>query len=351
MSERVMTRWDAFVALCLARFREFYRESEVVFWSFIFPVILSVGLGIAFRDRPVEVLPVAIVKLPGAGPIEAGLRGVAFLSVKTMDEAEAAQALRMGRVSVVVVPTEAAGPVYRFDPARPESILARARVDEALQRAAGRRDAIRAKDQEVSEPGARYIDFLVPGIIGMNLMSGGMWGVGFNLVDMRIKKLLKRLLATPMRRGDFMLAQMAIRVVFMIIEVTFLLTFGHLVFGLPVRGSWVAVLVVGMVGALSFGGLGLLLASRARKIEGVMGLMNAVMMPMFVCSGTFFSAERFPDSVQGLIRILPLTALNDALRSVILEGSSLITQTDRLSILAVWGIVSFIAGLRFFRWT
>jgi ABC-type multidrug transport system permease subunit len=349
-------RLRAFGALCLARFREFYRESEVVFWSFIFPIILSFGLGLAFRNRPAEVLNAALVEGAGAAEVAARLRETPGFKVVILSEAEASRALTMGRVEVVVV----AGPAplapggrgleYRLDPSRPEAVAARARVDDALQRAAGRRDPLASHDRPLLEPGGRYIDFLIPGIMGMNLMSGGMWGVGFNLVDMRIKKLLKRLTATPMHRADFMAAQMAVRVAFMALEVSFLLAFGRLAFGVPLRGSVAAVLVVGAVGALAFGGIGLLVASRARRIETVTGLMNVIMMPMFICSGIFFSADRFPDALQPVIRALPLTALNDALRAVILEGATLASQGGRLLLLAAWGGLSFAAGLRLFRW-
>jgi ABC-type multidrug transport system permease subunit len=240
---------------------------------------------------------------------------------------------------------------YRLDPSRPESALARHEADAALQRAAGRKDAFPAQTTEVQEPGSRYIDFLIPGLIGLGLMNGGMWGVGFNLVDMRIKRLLKRLLATPMRRADFMLAQMTLRVAASFVEVAFLLLFARLALGVPVLGAWPAILFVGALGALAFGGMGLLLASRAQRIETVMGLMNVVTLPMTIGSGVFFSVERFPVVVQPLIRALPLTALIDALRAVISEGAPLLSQATPLAILCGWGALSFVVGLRLFRWS
>jgi ABC-2 type transport system permease protein len=178
-----------------------------------------------------------------------------------------------------------------------------------------------------------------------------MWGMGFVLVDMRIKKLLKRLLATPLRRADFLLAQMATRTLLTFIEVSLVLLFAHFAFRMPVRGSVAAVLAVGGLGALVFSGLGLLVASRANRIESVSGLMNLVMVPMFIASGIFFSADRFPDALQPLVRALPLTALNDALRAVILEGATLASQSGRLLLLGVWGAVSLLLGLRLFRWS
>jgi ABC-type multidrug transport system permease subunit len=224
-------------------------------------------------------------------------------------------------------------------------------VDDALQTAAGRKDVVATIVTTSSEPGSRYIDFLIPGLLGMNLMNSGMWGIGFALVDMRQRKLLKRFVGTPMRRGDFLLALMSSRLVLMIIEIGLLLTLGVLVFHMKVLGSVLAILFLGAVGAICFGGIGLLTASRAQKIESVSGLMNLVMMPMWIFSGVFFSYERFPAVIQPLIKALPLTALNDSLRASILEGTPLIHQWPRLLVMFFWGGVSFVLALKWFRWT
>jgi ABC-type multidrug transport system permease subunit len=263
----------------------------------------------------------------------------------------ARKGFRLGKYDLVIEPDGAGGLRYRYDPARPESVLARSEVDDALQTAAGRKDVVTTSVVTSSEPGSRYIDFLIPGLLGMNLMNSGMWGIGFALVDMRQRKLLKRFVGTPMRRGDFLLALLSSRLVLMIIEIGLLLTLGVLVFHMKVLGSVLAILLLGTAGALTFGGLGLLTASRAQKIESVSGLMNLVMMPMWIFSGVFFSYERFPAVIQPLIKALPLTALNDALRASILEGTPLIHQWPRLLVMAAWGSVSFLLALRWFRWT
>ncbi len=347
------TRLRAFLALCVARLREYYREPEVLFWGFVFPLLLSGALAVAFRDRPPSPSRAVVLQGPAAARTVAALRRSPLVQAEIAGSDEAAASLRMGRADIVVVPPTdpQAAFDYRLDPSRPEASIARARVDDALQRAAGRKDVVTSRDQVVSEPGGRYVDFLVPGLIGMNLMSAGMWGVGFALVDMRIKKLLRRLLATPMRASDFMAAQMATRTVFTVLEVCYLLAFGRFALGVPVRGSVVSVLAIGLLGSQCFAGIGLLVASRAAKIETVTGLMNVVMLPMFVGSGVFFSIERFPLAVQPLLRLLPLTALNDALRAVTLEGATLVSQAAPITVLLVWGGVSFLVGLRLFRWS
>jgi len=347
-------RWSGYLHLLMARMLELKREPEVVFWVFVFPLLLASGLGIAFRNKPADASSVAIVA--GAGAQEAATllqrspKHAAFkIDVQGVDAAR--KGFRLGKYDLVIEPDGTGGLRYRYDPARPESVLARAEVDEALQTAAGRKNVVATSEATSSEPGSRYIDFLIPGLLGMNLMNSGMWGIGFALVDMRQRKLLKRFVGTPMRRGDFLLALLSSRLVLMIIEIGLLLTLGVIVFHMKVLGSIFAILLLGSLGAVCFGGIGLLTASRAQKIESVSGLMNLVMMPMWIFSGVFFSYERFPAVIQPLIKALPLTALNDALRASILEGTPLIHQWPRLLVMAVWGGISFVLALRWFRWT
>jgi ABC-2 type transport system permease protein len=338
----------------MARMLELKREPEVVFWVFVFPLLLATGLGIAFRNKPADASSVAIVAGPGAQQAEDLLQRSpqhASFKLELQDHQTASKGFRLGKYDLVIEPDGNNGLRYRYDPARPESVLAKSEVDNALQTAAGRKDVVATSVVTSSEPGSRYIDFLIPGLLGMNLMNSGMWGIGFALVDMRQRKLLKRFVGTPMRRGDFLLALLSSRMVLMLIEIGLLLTLGVLVFHMKVLGSVLAIVLLGAIGALCFGGIGLLTASRAQKIESVSGLMNLVMMPMWIFSGVFFSYERFPAAIQPLIRLLPLTALNDALRASILEGTPLIHQWPRLFAMLLWGGVSFVLAMRWFRWT
>jgi ABC-2 type transport system permease protein len=347
-------RWSGYIHLLGVRLLELKREPEVIFWVFAFPIILALGLGIAFRNKPAEITPVAVVVGPGSqnalSLLKASPRG-SSIRADILDEQQAQQGFRLGKYDLVVAPDGKDGFQYRYDPARPESVFAHSLVDDALQAGAGRKDIVTTSAVTSSEPGSRYIDFLIPGLLGMNLMNSGMWGVGFALVDMRQRKLLKRFVATPMRRSDFLLALISSRLVLMVIEVALLLSLGVLVFHMQVLGSLLTILLLTTVGAVAFGGIGLLTASRSQKIEGVSGLMNLVMMPMWIFSGVFFSSERFPALLQPFIKILPLTALNDALRATILQGASLAAQSERLLILVLWGGVSFVLALRWFRWT
>jgi ABC-type multidrug transport system permease subunit len=346
-------RLGAFLQMLMAQLRQLYREPEFLFWAFAFPIVLSVGLGIAFREKPPDPVLVGVLQRPGAEGLYLQLSAAKELRLEWVDSESGRRALRRGRLSILAEAPAASGrpAVLRLDPTRPDAALARLEVVDALQRAAGRRDPVEIHVEAMAEPGGRYIDFLIPGLLGMNMMNGGLWGLGFVLVDMRIRKLMKRLVATPMRRSDFLLATLTGRFTVVLLEVAALLAIGYGLFGLRVSGSYGAVAAVSALGSFTFASLGLLVGSRARKIETAAGLVNLVTMPMLLVSGVFFSYERFPEAIRPLIRSLPLTALNDALRAVINEGADLASQAHNLGILAVWALISFLLAVWRFRWT
>jgi ABC-2 type transport system permease protein len=344
MSKRRPPLWE----LTASRMREFLREPEAVIWVFIFPLVLAVALGFAFREKAPDRTPVAVVAGPGADAAAAALQRSPLLQARVMDATAGREALRTGKISLLVVPGPPA--VFHFDETRPDSRIARLAADDALQRGAGRADPVPVREELVKEKGARYIDFLIPGLLGMNLMGTGVWSIAFSVTTARSRKILKRLLATPMRKTDYLLAQMLARLGFLILEVTVLVGFGWIIFGVAVRGSLLLLLVICLLGAMCFCGLGLLIASRVNTIEGASGLANLLMMPMWLLSGVFFSSERFPDAAQPFIRALPLTALNEALRAVINEGRSLAGVAPQLGIVLAWGLVSFAVALKIFRW-
>jgi ABC-2 type transport system permease protein len=338
--------------LTTMRVREFLREKEAVFWVFIFPVLMTFALGIAFRNTAPDKTFVAI-EADAANPSVSELANVLAqapeISASVLAPDEAAKALRSGKVSVVIKPKNDSYE-YRFDPTRPESRTARLIIDDVLQRAKGRSDVVSIGEQRITETGARYVDFLVPGLIGMNLMGSGLWGLGFTIVIARSRKILKRFAATPMRRSHYLLSFMLSRLVFLLLEVAAVVVFAWLVFGFTVRGSWLSVSLITLLGGFSFSGIGLLVAARPTTIEGVSGLMNFIMLPMWLLSGTFFSSERFPQIFQPFIKALPLTALNTLLRAVMNEGAPLWSNWSNVAILLAWLIVSFVVALKIFKW-
>lgn len=334
------------IELARARTKEFLRETEAIFWVFGFPLLLALVLGFAFRDKAPDKVPVGVAAGPMAQQRAAALQKSAVLQPRIVTDGD--DALRHGRISLLVSGDTALK--YQFDPTRPDALTARSAADDALQRAAGRRDPLAPAQEFVHEQGARYIDFLLPGLLGMNLMGTGMWGTGFVIVNARMKKLLKRFIATPMRKRDYVLSHFLSRVVFLILEVGVLVVFGWLVFGVRVNGSVLTLAFLCIVGGFAFSGLGLLTASRARTVEAASGLMNLIMMPMWLCSGVFFSYERFPDAVKPVIKALPLTLLNDALRGVMNDAMTLAQIGPKMLWLVVWGVVTFTVGVKIFRW-
>lgn len=334
------------VQLTLVRFREYLREPEALFWVFLFPILLAAGLGLAFRNRPAEVLTVA-----AANPrLAVALRQEKLLDVESLDIVAARAALRAGKVALVAELGTRTGIVYEYDDTNPEGRTARMLVDRTLQRAAGRVDPVPTDDRLMREPGSRYIDFLLPGLLGMNLMGSSIWGLAFGVVDARRKKLLKRLIATPMPRYEYLVSFLLSRLAMLVVEVTVLLGFGMAVFHVPMRGSPGSFAVLCVLGSLAFSSLGLLIAARPRTIEGVSGLTNSVMMPMWIVSGVFFSSQRFPDLLRPVIRALPLTAIIDALRANMLQGAGLGELWPEMAVLGAWLIVCFSLAVKLFRW-
>ena len=343
-----MSESTALRELMLLRVRSFLREPEALFWTFVFPILMAVGLGLAFRETPDAKTPIGVERGSVAERAIPALEASREIEVRVLTPEDAERALRRGDVPLLLTGRDTL--VYRYDPVREESRAARLLADAAVQAGGGAPRPVATRDDRERRPGGRYIDWVIPGLIALNLMSTGMWGMGFGLVQMRQKKQLKRISATPMRRRDFLAAQILARMVFLVIEVPPIVLFAWLAFGVKVEGSLIALSLLVLLGAMAFAGLGLLSSSRARTIEGVSGLLNVVMLPQFILSGVFFSASRYPDAVQPFVQALPLTALADALRAVYNEGAPFSAYAGEVAILAAWTVVTFALALRLFRW-
>jgi len=346
-------------ALTVARIKEFFREPGAVFWTFGFPLLITVALGIAFRKQgPPRVVVAVIVEAhqqPAgeAAALAAVLAADPGLTVHSLSAAEATNHLRSGDVVLTIEPgAHGTDPVvYRFDPSRPEAPGTRRLVDDLLQRRGGRRNPVPTRDETAVARGARYVDWLVPGLMGMQLLSGALWGTAWNIVNARQRKLLKRLTATPMRRSHYLLSFRISGLLFVPLQVVVLFAFARLTFGVTVHGSSVSVMLLALIGSWSFAGLGLLCASRAQNSETANGLVNLATLPMFVLSGVFFSSGQFPAFLQPAIRLLPLSAFNDALRHIVNDGASLFAQGSQIVVLVAWGVAAAALALRLFRWS
>ena len=353
-------RVESLKQLTLARYREFIREPEAVFWTFVFPLLLAGGLAIAFRDKPPERPIVAVINDGTSAPVAAQLLAAtqapeSLIVARVIGADSAAIVLRTGTAALVVASSgsDSTGTPrieYRYDPARPEARAARQVVDDVLQRAFGRHDAYVATEVTARDVGSRYIDFFLPGLLAMSIMGSSIWSLVFAIVTQRKQKLLKRLIATPMSRLEYLLSFVLFRLMFLGVEVAFLLGFGTWVLGVPIRGSLVTVLLVAFIGAAAFGSIGLLVSSRAKTIEAASGLTNLIMMPMWITSGVFFAASNFPKVVQPVVQALPLTALVTALRAVMLQGATLGAVMPQVALLAAYLVVCLTLAVRLFRW-
>lgn len=331
--------------LTAVRFLLILREPEAIFWIFIFPILLAAGLGIAFRNRPADVLQVGATTTQ----LTQALSSDKGLAATTLDEAAGVKALAAENILLLAI-QRPDGVEYKFDDTNPDARTARLLADRAIQTAAGRHEVVHAENALVHETGSRYIDFVVPGLLGMNLMGSAMWGLGFAIVEARQKKLLKRMVASPMPRWQYLASFLLSRLSMLVIEVVVFLGFARLVFGVPFRGSMWQLGLLCVLTSLAFSALGLLVSSRAKTMEAASGLMNLVMLPMWILSGVFFSASRFPAVIQPVVRVLPLTAAIDAMRGNMLQGMSLWQLATQVALLLAWFAVPFAVSLRIFRW-
>lgn len=353
--------------LIKTRFVEFTRKPAAVFWTYVFPLVMMVVLGSAFRSQGTPTQPVAIVEHAQASALAEKLQPSPWLKVEVLPEEVAVRQLRTGAiVSLIRVARGAAVeeggqgadsmdtgiPPWEvvYDPARPGGPMTELAIRQQLTASNQGPNTTPFQVVRFEEPGGRYIDFLVPGLIGMTLLGGGLWGVGYAIVDMRIRKLLKRYLATPMRKSDFLLGIVASRMLFMFPQVALILLVSRWVFGVINFGSWLELGLIILLGGLQFAGVGLLVASRTKTMESMSGLINLAMLPMWTLSGIFFSYQNFPEFLHWPIRLLPLTPILDAMRGVMLEGQSLTAFPVEMALILTWTLGTFLLALFTFRW-
>lgn len=344
------SRPNPLAELIKARLREFYREPAIVFWVFGFPLLMAIGLGLAFRSRPPALPHVGLLDDgDGQAHLIQALEQSDRIELLRLPPEEAARALSQTKVDALVDLTPE-GVIYRFDPTQETGPVARLVVDDVLQQAAGREDRLPTQDEKVSDVGSRYIDFLIPGLIGLNIMGSSMWGVGYNLVVARKRRLLRRYAVTPMKKPHFLLSYFFSRALFLVMEISVLVAFGHLVFDTQVQGSYLTLALFAVLGAASFAGVSLLIGARLDNTETANGWMNLVQLPMYVLSGAFFSYENFPEWLHLPIELLPLTAVVNSMRATYQDSASLIGLVPEMAVLLAWGAAGFLLALKSFRW-
>ncbi len=344
---------NSFLNLVAIQFREFVREPASLFWSLLFPIGLSGVLGLAFTEKDPVTSRVAVERNAYVAPLQTKLEAIdpdtlllnRFAFVYT-SRADALLRLKRGEIALIVEPLPAGRLAYHFDPrnevARTQYLL----LDKELSEAPGRESQIRP----VQTQGSRYIDFLIPGMIALGIMNSCVWGIGWGVIEWRIKKLLRQMVATPMRKTEFLLAHFATRLTLCMVEAGFLLLFAGTLFGVGLTGSPLAFAMVFTSGVAAFAGIAMLVAARPQKTYVGSGMINLVTLSLTIVSGIFFSYTNFPGWAAGLIEYLPLTLLADLLRKVFNEGAGLAQVAGKSVVLLAYGLVFFTAGLRVFKW-
>lgn len=352
----------AFWQLILLHFREFFREPEVLFWTILFPMLLAGVLGVAFLNKgavpqTIGVLEAAVPQ-PGledladrlrAPGVEALLKQLDMPNIKTKlftEKRQALIALKRGDIPLYVSWDQKTDqPRFHFDPQNNTAKLLYLMLDKKLNPASDHNVVA-----PLVTPGLRYIDFLIPGLIAMGIMQSCLWAIGWGLIDRRIKKMLRRMVATPLNRYVFLLSYFLTRIVISFFEIMMLVLFAHLVFHVQLQGSWPAFLLLFLCGNFAFAGIAILMACRAKNNQVGNGLINAISIPMMVLSGIFFSYRNFPHWAVVLIEKLPLTLLADSMRKVFIEGAGLLQITAPALGLVAFGLVTLVLGQRFFKW-
>ncbi len=360
--------------LILINYREFVREPGIVFWSIIFPVLMSWVLGVAFTNRENTTQTVAVVKsannhnsqldrflentqanitLNDTSRLEyhktisnpkLGKTTYRFLMVN-WDEAMIM--LKRGQTSIII-DAQHDSLLYHFDPMNPEARLNYITLSLLIKNESLIEDAQSIRILE--KTGTRYIDFLVPGLMAMGIMNSFLWGISYALIEMRAKKLLRRMIATPMKKSEYLFSHFVARVSLALFEAAILYFFARFYFRIQIQGSILALLMIFLAGNICFTGLGILMASRTSSSRVGTGLINFVSLPMTVLSGIFFSYHNFPDFVIPFIQKLPLTMLADSMRSIFIEGTGIIENLPEFFILSGLGLICFIIGLRIYKW-
>lgn len=360
--------------LIIVQFKTFIREPEVIFWSLLFPILMAWGLGMAFNKENESIITIVQVKndqypdsafrsfMVGANEIkninspsekaleqDVTIPGLGTNHYKIIDGTweQAYVLLKRGVVNLVIEET-AEGLQYHFDPKSGEAKASYLQFSGILK--GKQAEFSHALIKPLSQKGTRYIDFLVPGLIAMGLMMSTMWGISYSLIEKRSKKLLRRLVATPMNKSSFMISQFAARFVLCTIEAMVLYLFARYFFDMTIEGNIPALIVLFCAGFFAFCGIALLLASRTSNTFVGNGIINLVVMPMMLLSGIYFSYHNFPDAIIPYIQALPLTMIADGIRSVFLEGAGWQELLKPIVILSTIGLVTFISGLKVFKW-
>ncbi len=377
-----MKRWIRFGQLwqlTRSMAMELLREPGVLFWGILFPILMSAGLGLAFTKKSDTIRKVAIV---GSGETHANdsasltrflkssceqntsqkeddfrwkytmkderLGNSIFLFYE-MDWDKAMVQLKRGTINLLIK-SNSETVEYHFDPLNPDAELTYLKLGGMIGQGSSVPVSSNAEIRPLTVTGTRYIDFLIPGLVTMGVMMSCMWGISYGLIEKRSKKLLRRLVATPMKKSHFLIALITVRVAMNFIEAAAIVIFALIAFKMKIQGDIPALFAMFLAGNIAFAGIAVLVSSHTSNTEVGNGLINFIIFPMMILSGIFFSYHNFPDWSIGVISSLPLTMLTDGIRSIFNEGAGIREVFIPILVLSATGIVFFTAGLKIFKW-
>jgi ABC-2 type transport system permease protein len=343
---------NSLVQLIIVQFKTFFREPAVLFWAVLFPIIMAWVLGIAFSNKGESLSTVYVIsdsvipeKITGEKVLGEASGNVYKIRFQKASEEEAIRAVKRGLITLFIeVRNDSL--IYHFDPRNADAQLTHLVLERSMAGVSSTNTSI----DPLQSTGTRYIDFLIPGMIALGIMNSCIWGIGWTLVENRMKKLLRRMVATPLKKTAFFTSHMITRIVLGTLETILLIVFSYFYFGTRITGSIPAFIVVFLAGIFAFGGIAILMASRTSKAEVASGLVNAITLPMMILSGIFFNYHNFPDWAIPIIQALPLTLVADSIRSIFIEGAGLFDVLRPVLILCAIGLTAFAAGLRAFKW-
>jgi ABC-2 type transport system permease protein len=374
---RISQLWQLITAL----FREIIREPGVLFWGILFPILMSLGLGLAFTKKADVTRKVAVITgteisraqsdtaivadflkkscernaSPDKGQwqwkytVKDDRLGNSVFLFYSMPWKEAMQLLKRGTINVILLDNNGSAE-YHFDPMNPDAQLTYLKLGMLIGKGEILPERSNSEIKPLTVTGTRYIDFLVPGLITMGIMMSSMWGISYGIIEKRSKKLLRRLVATPMKKSHFLIALITVRVTMNFIESAVLFLFSLLAFKITIQGDISALLILFLAGNIAFSGIAVLVSSHTSNTEVGNGLINFVVFPMMVLSGIFFSYQNFPEWSLPVIRNLPLAMLTDGIRSIFNEGAGWHEVAMPILILLSIGALLFSAGLKIFKW-
>lgn len=335
------------------RWREFRREPSAFYWVVFMPIMWMVVLGYAFSEPRPEVYGVGWIK-NSAGEqsteILQAIKDNSNIRLREGSEAELMTLMQRGELNLIVS-TELNEPLtYQYDPSNPEAQRAKRYVNDVIQESAGRVDLLQTQEKRIEAVGNRYVDFLIPGLLGLSIMTSSLFGVGMTIVSNRKENLLKRYLATPMQPREYVISHLAGRGFVLVAEFAAVMLAGFLLFRFQVHGNYLSYIAFAILGSAAFTAIAILCASRTNSIPMVSGITNLISLPMMMLSGVFFSKNNFPDWLRTFSEFLPLTALNDGFRKIALEGQGLSNLGFESAVLGVYLLIASISAVKLFKW-